>query len=151
MDVYVETSVDGYVMEMSQFRFCFGHRHLRNIDCLMAHTTCLVCFINTVNGRSQKKKKKLPWKTGTSSRHITNLKQSILTFDIYSFGTTFGAIMIAIQLFLAAWIGSVCQYSPIFLRGLWHESIWSICGLYYKTFRIVIYDRNDSTIIEPVL
>ncbi len=24
-------------------------------------------------------------------------------------------------------------------------------GLYYKTFRIVIYDRNDSTIIEPVL
>ncbi len=26
-----------------------------------------------------------------------------------------------------------------------------ICGLYYKTFRIVIYDRNDSTIVEPVL
>ena len=25
------------------------------------------------------------------------------------------------------------------------------CGLYYKTFRIVIYDRNDSTIVEPVL
>jgi hypothetical protein len=24
-------------------------------------------------------------------------------------------------------------------------------GLYYKTFRIVIDDRNDSTIIEPVL
>ncbi len=24
-------------------------------------------------------------------------------------------------------------------------------GLYYKTFRIVIYDRNDSTIVEPVL
>ncbi len=26
-----------------------------------------------------------------------------------------------------------------------------LSGLYYKTFRIVIYDRNDSTIIEPVL
>jgi hypothetical protein len=26
-----------------------------------------------------------------------------------------------------------------------------ICGLYYKTFRIVIYNRNDSTIVEPVL
>ena len=25
------------------------------------------------------------------------------------------------------------------------------CGLYYKTFGIVIYDRNDSTIVEPVL
>jgi hypothetical protein len=24
-------------------------------------------------------------------------------------------------------------------------------GLYYKTFRIVIYDRNDSTIVDPVL
>jgi len=24
-------------------------------------------------------------------------------------------------------------------------------GLYYKTFRIVIYDCNDSTIVEPVL
>jgi hypothetical protein len=24
-------------------------------------------------------------------------------------------------------------------------------GLYYKTFRIVIYDHNDSTIVEPVL
>jgi hypothetical protein len=28
--------------------------------------------------------KKKPWKTGATSRHITNLKQSILeTFDIY--------------------------------------------------------------------
>jgi len=25
------------------------------------------------------------------------------------------------------------------------------CGLYYKSFRIIIYDRNDTTIIEPVL
>ncbi len=57
------------------------HRHLSNIDCLMACTACLVCFISTVNGRSIKKK---PIKTSTSSRHITNLKQSILeTFDIY--------------------------------------------------------------------
>ncbi len=49
----------------------------------MAHTACLVCFISTVNGRSEKKEKK-PIKTAASSRHITNLKQSILeTFDIY--------------------------------------------------------------------
>ncbi len=26
-----------------------------------------------------------------------------------------------------------------------------ICGLYNKNFRIVIYDRNDTTIVEPVL
>jgi hypothetical protein len=51
----------------------------------MAHTACLVCFISTVNGHSKNKKnKKMSWKTGTSSGHITNLKQSILeTFDIY--------------------------------------------------------------------
>jgi hypothetical protein len=63
----------------------------KNIDCLMARTACLVCFISTVNGRNNKKRKEkkrkeeaYPWKTCTSSRHITNLKQSILeTFDIY--------------------------------------------------------------------
>ncbi len=55
-------------------------KHLSNIDCLTAHTACLVCFISTV-GRSKKKK---PIKTGASRGHITNLKQSILeTFDIY--------------------------------------------------------------------
>jgi hypothetical protein len=34
------------------------HRHLRNIDCLMVRTTCLVCFISTVNGCSKKIKKR---------------------------------------------------------------------------------------------
>ncbi len=34
-----------------------GHRHLSNIDCLMARTACLVCFISTVNGRSKKERK----------------------------------------------------------------------------------------------
>jgi hypothetical protein len=54
----------------------------------MAHTACLICFISTVNGCGNKKKKRkeeaYPWKTGISSVHITNLKQSIFeTFDIY--------------------------------------------------------------------
>jgi hypothetical protein len=31
------------------------HRHLSNIDCLMAFTACLVCFISTVNGRNKNK------------------------------------------------------------------------------------------------
>ncbi len=26
-----------------------------------------------------------------------------------------------------------------------------ICGLYYKILRIVIYNRNDTMIVEPVL
>jgi hypothetical protein len=57
----------------------------------MARITCIVCFISTINGRSnnnkkRKGKKKLnPWKASASSRHITNLKQSILeTFNIYA-------------------------------------------------------------------
>ncbi len=52
----------------------------------MACIACLVCFISTVNGCSNKKRKEeaYPKKASTSSRHITNLKQSILeTFDIY--------------------------------------------------------------------
>jgi hypothetical protein len=32
-----------------------------------------------------------------------------------------------------------------------HQMTEMLCGLYYKTFRIVIYDRNDSTIVDPVL
>ncbi len=50
----------------------------------MVRTACLVFFISTVNGRSKKKK---PWKTGASSGHMTNLKQSLLTFDIYGTNT----------------------------------------------------------------
>jgi hypothetical protein len=35
-----------------------GHRRLSIIDCLLAPTTCLVCFISIVNGHSKKKDKK---------------------------------------------------------------------------------------------
>ncbi len=35
---------------------CVFHRHLSNIDCLKARTTCLVCFISTVNGHRKKEK-----------------------------------------------------------------------------------------------
>ncbi len=48
----------------------------------MAHTTCLVCFISTVNGHSKKKRKKR-LKCGASSGLLTNLKQSSFSFDIY--------------------------------------------------------------------
>jgi hypothetical protein len=36
-----------------------NHRHLSNIDCLKARTTCLVCFISTVNGYRKKRKRYL--------------------------------------------------------------------------------------------
>jgi hypothetical protein len=53
----------------------------------MARTACLACFISTVNGCSKKKKEMKLIKTGASSGHIMNLKQSILeTFDIYDLG-----------------------------------------------------------------
>jgi hypothetical protein len=32
-----------------------NHRHLSNVDCLMARTAFFVYFINIVNGRSNKK------------------------------------------------------------------------------------------------
>ncbi len=52
----------------------------------MVCTACLVCFISTVNGCSNKKKEEAyPWKASASSGNITNLKQSNLeTFDIYA-------------------------------------------------------------------
>jgi hypothetical protein len=39
-------------------RVGFDHRHLRNIDWLMAGIACLVCFISTVNGRSKRNRKR---------------------------------------------------------------------------------------------
>ena len=76
------------------------HRHLSSIDCLQVRTTCLVCFISTVNGHCQKKK---PWKTGASSGHITNLKQSI--FD-----------------FWYLWVELICLEQSTLFRYLWLKS-----------------------------
>jgi hypothetical protein len=65
------------IKPVSLFNLVKGcHRHLSSIDCLMAHTACFVCFISTVNCHSEKKRK-IGQKCGSSSRHITNLKQSI--------------------------------------------------------------------------
>jgi hypothetical protein len=44
----------------------------------MVHTACLVYLISTENSRSKKKIEKKLITSGTSSRHITKLKQSIL-------------------------------------------------------------------------
>jgi hypothetical protein len=40
---------------------CAIHRHLRNIDWLMACTSCLVCLISTVSGSSKKRRKLKMW------------------------------------------------------------------------------------------
>jgi len=37
----------------------YYRRHLSDIDCLKAHTACLVCFISTVNGNRKKEKEAL--------------------------------------------------------------------------------------------
>ncbi len=78
------------------FCFCFSskvagvryiHRHLRYIDCLTAHTACLVCFSNSVSSRSKRKRKRslITIKTGASCGHITNLKQSMLLRCLWVF------------------------------------------------------------------
>jgi hypothetical protein len=41
------------------FLITADHRHLSNIDCLIACTACLVCFISTVNGRNKKRENAL--------------------------------------------------------------------------------------------
>jgi hypothetical protein len=56
----------------------WNHRHLSNIDCLKVHAASLVCFVSAVNGHHKKEKEAL--KEQHSSRHVTNLKQSILDF-----------------------------------------------------------------------
>jgi hypothetical protein len=65
----------------NMLKYC-DHRHLSDIHCLMAHPACLVCLISTVNDCTKKRRKKKPWKPSSSSRHITNLKQSIFHLSI---------------------------------------------------------------------
>ncbi len=75
------------------FLKCFNHRHLSYIDRLVVHTCCLVRLIGTVNCCSKKK----PWKTAASSRHITNLKQSIFLFWYLWFQLTIHAYFHSIK------------------------------------------------------
>jgi hypothetical protein len=56
------------------------NRHLSNIDCLLARTACLVCFISTVNARS---KKRSLLRLALVAGNITNLKQSIFGYFRY--------------------------------------------------------------------
>jgi hypothetical protein len=58
-----------------------AHWHLSNIDCLMAHTACLVCFVSTVNDCSKKKWKCLG-RCGASSGHTKNLS-NLYSLDIH--------------------------------------------------------------------
>jgi hypothetical protein len=68
----IEPSLSSSRVEVRLF-----HRYLSNIDCFIAHSACLVCFISTAKSRIKKERKKKPRKPDTSSGHITNLKQSI--------------------------------------------------------------------------
>ncbi len=47
----------GKCLMANMSKYC-DHRHLSNIDCLMAHPACLVCLISTVNDRTKKKEEK---------------------------------------------------------------------------------------------
>jgi len=62
-----------------------AHIHLRKIDWLMVHTACLVYLVSTVNGCC----KKSLGIGGANSGHITNLKQSIFSFNIYGLAGKF--------------------------------------------------------------
>ncbi len=58
----------------------------KNIDCLMARTTCLVCFISSVNGSGNKKrkeKKKLTLGRVALVAGVANAKFSSLKLLIY--------------------------------------------------------------------
>jgi hypothetical protein len=57
---------------------------------LPALLASLVLLMAAATKKKKRKEEAYPWKAGTSSGHITNLKQSILeTFDIYGYNQTF--------------------------------------------------------------
>ncbi len=61
---------------------------------------------------------------------------------------------------VVAWLCKTCILSDFAdnknkILFFFSNPLWKLpkdqSGLYYKSFRIVIYDRNDSTIVVPVL
>ncbi len=58
------------------------HRHLRNIECLMGHTTCLFCLISMVNGCSKKRKKRSLLRVALVAGTQQNLS-SLYYFDVF--------------------------------------------------------------------
>ncbi len=62
-------------------RLKLTHRHLSNIDCLMACTACFVCFISTANGCSKKKENSLEDVARVAGTH-QNLS-NLYFLDIY--------------------------------------------------------------------
>ncbi len=55
----------------------FKSKTSKNMDCLFAS---LVLSMAAATKKKKRKEEAYPWKAGTSSGHITNLKQSILDF-----------------------------------------------------------------------
>jgi hypothetical protein len=57
------------------------HRHLGNVDCLMVHTACHVCFTSTVNDCSEKKENALEDAAlvASTQQNLSNL----YSLDIY--------------------------------------------------------------------
>ncbi len=81
---YVATPIQHlFSMFMFSCRLSLTHRHLRNIGCLMAHTTCLVCFISTVNGHSKKRKKRSLLRAALVAGTQQNLS-SLYYLDVYA-------------------------------------------------------------------
>ncbi len=77
----------------------------------MMRTACLVCFISFVNGHSKKKK---PWKVGASSRHTTNLKQSIFAFRyLWCWATVVVVLFLPFVVVAAAALAEVAAVAAI--------------------------------------
>ncbi len=69
---------------------------------------------------------------------------------MYSFFSVSSTILLFVDFFLSVLKRSSLQERlSKFIPKMFYEI--DPCGLYYKTFRIIIYDHNDSTIVEPVL
>ncbi len=76
------SSIDQIKAFFNHRALAMDHRHLR-IYRLVNGTYCLPCLLHYYcKWPLQQKKEAYPWKAGASSKHTTNLKQSILRLSI---------------------------------------------------------------------
>ncbi len=109
----------------------------------MTCTPCLVCFISTLNGRSNNNKKKwraeaYPWKAGTSSGHVTNLKQSILeTLDIFELHWLLGDATLTVLMLNVTFLIVILLHFIVMLSGI-------------KTIKIPLYSLTKGHIFSMI-
>ncbi len=104
-----------YKLYKIAIKLCFTHgHHIKEIDWLMARTTCLVCLVSSVSGCLKNALRR----GSASNGHITKLEQS--TFLRYLWFYHFVCAFCASLYILLFWVSSHFVYGRFCALTIWY-------------------------------